>query len=281
MRRCRTRFNFMRDVPTCAGERDGSCLTHAQKAAIAPIFRGATTSNGERFYADFPFDPGIGGGGVSFWEFTAPLVLDSGAVGVIFKVPPSTLALTNGPAFSLGLNIDQTLAELYATDGTYTKSAMSFMTPPNVRDLSAVRSRGAKVLVYHGVSDPIFSVSDTIAWYEGIDRNSGGPAADFARLYPIPGMNHCSGGPSTDQADFITPLVNWVEQGQAPESIVAGARGAGNPGGLNPDVPSSWAPNRTRPLCPYPTVARYVGHGDVEQASSWACDNGRPGGAGR
>jgi feruloyl esterase len=283
-RACRQRFNFMRDVPTCSGTPDGSCLSHAQKLAIAPIFHGATTSNGERFYADFPFDPGIGGAGVPFWEFTAPLVLDSGAVGVIFKVPPSNLALTNGPSFSLGLDIDQTLTELHATDATYTESAMSFMTPPNVRDLSAVRSRGAKVLVYHGVSDPIFSVSDTIAWYEGIDRNSGGPAADFARLYPIPGMNHCSGGPATDQADFITPLVNWVEHGQAPGSIVATARGAGNPnagGPPNPDIPASWAPNRTRPLCPYPTVARYVGHGDAEQAASWACDNGRPGGAGR
>ncbi len=281
MRQCRVRFNFMRDVPTCPGGRDpgGSCLTQAQKVAIAPIFHGATTSNGERFYADFPFDPGIGGAGVAFWEFTAPLVLDSGAVGAIFKVPPSMLALTNGPAFSLGLDIDQALAELYATDGTYTEAAMSFMTPPNVKDLSAVRSRGAKVLVYHGVSDPIFSVSDTIRWYEGIDRHSGGRAVDFARLYPIPGMNHCSGGPSTDQADFITPLVNWVEQGQAPGSIVATARGVGNPnagGSPNGDVPASWAPNRTRPLCPYPSVARYLGQGDVEQAASWTCD-GRPG----
>jgi feruloyl esterase len=280
-RQCRQRFNFNRDVPTCSGGRDGTCLSHEQKIAIAPIFHGATTSNGERFYADFPFDPGIGGGGVPFWEFIAPLVLDSGAVGVIFKVPPSTLPLTNGPAFSLGLNIDQALAELYATDGTYTEAAMSFMTPPNVRDLSAVRDRGAKILVYHGVSDPIFSVSDTEAWYHGIDHNSGGPASDFARLYEIPGMNHCSGGPATDQADFISPLVAWVERGQAPGSIVASARGPGNPGGVNADVPANWAPNRTRPLCPYPTVARYVGQGNAENASSWACDDGKPGNNGR
>lgn len=190
---------------------------------------------------------------------------------------PSGETLTSGPKFSLELDIDQALAELYATDGRYTEAAMSFMTPPDVKNLSAVRSRGAKIIVYHGVSDPIFSVSDTIAWYEGIDRHSGGRAADFARLYPIPGMNHCSGGPAADQADFITPLVNWVERGQAPSSIVATARGPGNPGGANADVPASWAPNRTRPLCPYPTVARYTGAGDVEQASSWACDDGKPG----
>jgi hypothetical protein len=277
---CQQRFNLMRDVPTCSGARDGTCLTQAQKIAIAPIFRGATTSNGERFYAGFPFDPGIGGGGVPFWEFTAPLALDSGAVGVIFKVPPSTLALSNGPAFSLGLDIDQALAELYATDATYTESAMSFMTPPDVKDLSALRNRGAKVLVYHGVSDPIFSVSDTEAWYRGIDRHSGGPAADFARLYNVPGMNHCSGGPATDQADFISPLVAWVEGGQAPGAIIASARGPGNPGGVNPEVPATWAANRTRPLCAYPGVARYSGTGDVEQAASWVCDAG-PGRSGR
>jgi poly(3-hydroxybutyrate) depolymerase len=273
-RACQQRFNLMRDVPTCSGARDGTCLTQAQKVAIAPIFRGATTSNGERFYAGFPFDPGIGGNGVPFWEFTAPLALDSGAVGVIFKVPPSALALSNGAAFSLGLDIDQALAELFATNATYTESAMSFMTPPDVTDLSAVRTRGAKVLVYHGVSDPIFSVSDTEAWYRGIDRHSGGPASDFARLYNVPGMNHCSGGPATDQADFITPLVAWVEGGQAPGAIVATARGPGNPGGANAEVPANWAANRTRPLCAYPGVARYQGSGDVERAENWVCDQG-------
>ncbi|HNW65460.1 MAG TPA: tannase/feruloyl esterase family alpha/beta hydrolase, partial [Piscinibacter sp.] len=78
-------------------------------------------------------------------------------------------------------------------------------------------------------------------------------------------------GPATDQADFLGPLVAWVEQGRAPGSIVASARGAGNAGGVNAELPASWAPNRTRPLCPYPNVARYKGYGDVESASSWRC----------
>ena len=270
-RTCQRVFDFMRDVPTCAGARDGTCLSLAQKIAIAPIFSGATTSNGEHFYAPFPFDSGIGAGGIPFWEFTAPLVLDSGAVGTIFKVPPSTLPLTNGPAFSLGLNIDATLAELFATNATYSESAMSFMTPPDPTDMNDVRRRGAKILVYHGVSDPIFSISDTKRWFRGVDRSSGHRADDFVRLYPIPGMGHCAGGPTTDQADFITPLVAWVEHGDAPDALIATARGAGNVGGVNPEIPADWSPNRTRPLCPYPSVARYTGHGDVEQAGSWAC----------
>jgi feruloyl esterase len=269
---CQQVFDFMRDVPTCAGTRDGTCLTPAQKAAIAPIFSGATISDGTPFYAPFYFDSGVGGGGIAFWEFTAPLQLDSGSVGTIFQVPPSVLSLVNGPAFSLGLNIDEALVELYDADATYTEAAMSFMTPPNAANMNAVRERGAKIVVYHGVSDPIFSVADTEEWYEDINQSSGQRAADFARLYRIPGMGHCSGGPATDQADFLTPLVQWVEQGIAPGRITAQARGVGNPGGVNPDVPSTWAPDRTRPLCPYPSVARYIGGGDVERADSWSCE---------
>lgn len=268
---CQRRFDFMRDVPTCSGARDGNCLTTAQKFAIGPIFSGATLSNGQPFYARFPFDAGIGGGGIAFWEFTAPLVLDSGAVGVIFKVPPSTLPLTNGPAFTLGLDIDATLGELFATNATYTESAMQFMTPPDASDLEDVRRRGGKILVYHGVSDPIFSVADTERWIRGVERTSGGRAEQFTRLYRVPGMGHCSGGPATDQADFLSPLVAWVEQGRAPDAIVASARGAGNPGGVNADVPASWAPDRTRPLCAYPEVAFYKGRGDVEKAANWVC----------
>jgi hypothetical protein len=65
-------------------------------------------------------------------------------IGVIFKVPPSTLPLSNGAAFTLGLDIDQTLLELFATDATYTESGMSFMTPPDASNLSQVRARGGK-----------------------------------------------------------------------------------------------------------------------------------------
>jgi hypothetical protein len=268
-RLCQKVFDLGRDVPTCAGERNGSCLSQEQKLAIGPIFRGARTSDG-RFYASFPYDPGIAGAGVPFWEFVAPLVLDSGAVGVIFKVPPTPDALTNGPAFALNLDVDAALSQLFTTNATFTESAMQFMTPPDPTDLSDLHARGAKVLVYHGVSDPIFSIDDTTRWWRGVDRASRGRADDFVRVFPVPGMNHCAGGPATDQADFITPLVDWVERGEEPRKIVASARGPGNAGGVNPDVPADWAPDRTRPLCPYPSVARYV-RGSIEKASSFVC----------
>jgi feruloyl esterase len=88
-------------------------------------------------------------------------------------------------------------------------------------------------------------------------------------------MGHCSGGPATDQFDALTPLVKWVEQGIEPKVLVAQARGAGNPGGVNAEVPAAWSPTRTRPLCPYPQMARYTGRGDVESAASWRCTGPR------
>lgn len=267
---CRTRFSLAADVPTCAGARDGTCLSAAQKTAIAPIFSGATTGSGAPFYASFPYDSGLRGGDVGFWEFVAPVVLDTGGVGMIWGVPPENPATFNGPAYALGLNIDNAIALVNATNATYTESAMSFMTPPNPTNLATLKNRGAKMMVYHGVSDSIFSVDDTKAWYDGLRAANGGDASNFARFYRVPGMNHCAGGPSTDQFDMLSALVAWVEQGTAPDKVIASARGAGNAGGVNPGVPADWSATRTRPLCPYPQVARYVS-GSIESAASFAC----------
>lgn len=268
---CRGAFDLQRDVPTCSGARDGTCLSGAQKTAIGKIFSGPTLSNGSRIYASFPYDAGIAGSGVPFWEYTAPLALDSGAVGIIFKVPPEPTAGFNGPAFTLGANLDTLAAQILATNSVYTESSMSFMTPPNPGNMSTLKDRGGKILVYHGVSDPIFSVDDSEAWYKAVQANNNGDASNFARFFRVPGMGHCSGGPATDQFDPLSALVAWVERGEAPSRLVASARGPGNPGGVNGDVPASWAPNRTRPLCPYPQVARYNGTGDIESASNFSC----------
>ena len=268
---CQAAFSLATDVPTCAGARDGTCLSAAQKTTIAQLFAGAKTSTGNTIYSSWPYDAGLATGGWAFWKFTVPLILDSGAVGVIFQVPPADPATFNGPAFTLGANVDTLVANINATNATYTESAMSFMTPPNPSNLGTLKNRGAKMLIYHGTSDPIFSSNDTAAFYENLRAANGGDASNFARYFAVPGMNHCAGGPATDQFDMLTPLVNWVEKGQAPDQVIASARGAGNPAGANADVPASWSPTRTRPLCPYPKVAKYKGTGDIESAASFTC----------
>ncbi|HJV67667.1 tannase/feruloyl esterase family alpha/beta hydrolase [Ideonella sp.] len=268
---CQAAFSLDRDVPTCSGERDGSCLSAAQKTGIAQLFAGATTGTGATIYASFPYDNGLATGGWTFWKFVAPLVLDSGAVGIIWQVPPESPATFNGPVFALTGNVDSMLAKVNATDATYTESAMSFMTPPNPSDLGALKRRGAKMMIYHGTADPIFSSDDTTTFYENLRAANGGDAGNFARFYRVPGMNHCSGGPATDQFDMLKPLVAWVERGQAPDQVPANVRGTGNPAGVNADLPASWSPLRSRPLCAYPKVARYVGTGSLESAENFSC----------
>lgn len=146
------------------------------------------------------------------------------------------------------------------------------MTPPNPSRLDTLRDRGGKMIVVHGASDGVFSVDDTKAWYDALDASYKKEEANrFARLFLVPGMGHSRGGPATDQYDALSALIAWVEGGEAPDRIVASARGIGNPGGSNTELPVGWSPTRTRPLCPYPLVARCFKSGDPEVADSFAC----------
>ncbi len=268
---CQQTFSLNRDVPTCVGARNGACLTSQQKASIGAVFAGATSGAGKPFYASFPYDAGLAGEGAKRWEFTAPLQLDSGAVGLIWAVPPADPKTFNGARYVLDTPVDRLLEAVASTNETYRESALSFMQPVEPDKLDALRQRGAKMLAYHGNSDAIFSVNDTRAWIDALDRHHQGQAASFARLFPVPGMDHCRDGPSADQFDVITPLVDWVEHGRAPERIIAAVRGAGNPGGVNKELPADWSATRTRPLCPHPKRAIYAGRGEVEQAGSFDC----------
>lgn len=275
---CRGKFNLFTDVPSCSGgNRDGSCLTPQQKTVIDEVFKGPRNSKGEEIYTSQPYDPGIIGSGWVGWKFGASVSLDPGAVGVIWTTPPDLRGFTNGRDFALNYNLDTDFPKLFATDPTYTAPALStetaesFMTPPHPTKLDTLRDRGAKLLVIHGATDGVFSIDDTRNWYEGLMKENDGDASKFARFFRVPSMGHGSGGPSTDQFDALQALIEWVEHGTAPDRIIAQARGPGNPGGVNTEVPTDWAPDRTRPLCPYPLVARYNGSGDIERAENFSC----------
>lgn len=273
VRACQSVFNLGTDVPTCTGARDGNCLTTAQKGVIGKIFAGARNSKGEATYAPFYLDPGVAGADHRGWHYSRSVALDPGAVAFIFTSPPmarSAFLATTGLKYALAFSMDTDHPRMFSTDATYKESPWSYMTPPNETDLSTLKNRGAKLLVYHGVADPIFSAADTSGWYESLQAVHGGYADRFARYFMVPGMNHCSGGPTLDHFDMINQLVNWVEKGAAPEAVVATARGAGTPF-PNAEVPAQWSPARTRLLCPYPRVARYKGSGAVEDAASFQC----------
>lgn len=265
---CQAAFDLQRDVPTCgASGRDGSCLTPQQKDVVQDIFAGARRSGGQPIYSSYPYDPGLAAGNWATWKFVNSVALDPLAVGTVFSVPP-------GRVDPLRDDIDARWDALHATNDVYRESGVSLMTPPGqeaAANMAGLHARGARMVLFHGASDGIFSADDTVAWMQRVDRALGGRGDAFARYFPVPGMNHCSGGPATDQFDLLTPLVRWVEEGVAPQGVTASVRGAGNPAGANAELPADWSAARTRPLCAWPTVARYRGTGSVEDAASFAC----------
>lgn len=264
---CQAAFNLKTDVATCTGDRNGQCLSAAQKNVIASVFAGGRTTSGASIYSAFAFDPGLAGDNWATWKFANSVALDPLSVGTVFSVPP-------GMFDPLKVDVNARLPLFSATNDVYRESGLSLMTPPgheNPVNLAKLKDRGAKMIVYHGVADAIFSAEDTRQWMLRLDKAMGGKSDSFARYFPVPGMAHCSGGLSTDQFDLLSPLVKWVEQGQAPQAVVATARGAGNAGGVNAELPADWAPSRSRPLCAYPTVATYKGSGSLEEAANFSC----------
>jgi feruloyl esterase len=125
-------------------------------------------------------------------------------------------------------------------------------------DLSAFKSRGGKIIMYHGWADTALTPYMSIGYYEQVAQKVGAASADFMRLFLVPGMFHCRGGIGVDRIDALTPLLNWVEAGTAPQRLVGARQESGKI-------------VRTRPLCPYPQTARYNGTGSLDDAANFAC----------
>jgi feruloyl esterase len=284
---CQSAFSLDSDVVTCATGQvpDGTCLSTVQKTALAKMFAGPKNSAGKALYSDWPWTNGIYGAN---WRGYMTGVTNGAGTGTskygnnvgfvsaaafIFSTPPADPTVMTGLGATMidwTLNYDFDKAEelINATTPVFTESSMSFMTPPDPTNLSTLRNRGAKLIVFHGTADPVFSYNDTIAWYKGLAAANGGDASNFARVFNVAGMTHTQGGPSTDQFDFLTALVAWVEQGQAPDSVIGTTRRAAQ----NPDMTGSGiAAGRTRPLCPYPKYPKYKGSGSLEDAANFAC----------
>jgi feruloyl esterase len=152
-------------------------------------------------------------------------------------------------------------------------------------DLEVFKKRGGKLIMYHGYADPFVTPMSSIAYYNrvtgeehpgrhkgndgnnaGGQNNDGNNAAgqnrtvDFARLFMVPGMWHCAGGPGPSNFDVFTPLTQWVEHGVTPDRII-GTHTANTAG----PIPF------TRPLCPFPKEAVYDGDGDKTDAANFVC----------
>jgi feruloyl esterase len=150
----------------------------------------------------------------------------------------------------------------FARDPRELKATGRFLNATNTI-LSPLRKAGAKLILWHGWSDHALMAERTIQYYEDVARQLGrNKVEQFTRLYLAPGMHHCAGGPGPNSFDMLTALEKWVEDRVEPGPIVA-TKFVNN-------VPAQGV-ERTRPLCPYPSVARYVGRGSTDDAASFEC----------
>jgi feruloyl esterase len=127
--------------------------------------------------------------------------------------------------------------------------------------LKPLFDRGGKILLYHGWSDPNITPLISIQYYNSAVAANGGldKANNEVRLFMVPGMGHCGGGDGPNVFDKIDVLSDWVEHGKAPDQIIASHLDAD--GHLD----------RTRPLCPYPQIAKYKGTGNINDAENFVC----------
>src|SRR5262249_26976653 len=148
---------------------------------------------------------------------------------------------------------------------TFTDAKLAATLNATDPDLEPFRARGGKLLIYHGWSDPAIPALNSVNYYKTVLKTmnqlhglSAAQTRDFARLFLAPGMQHCAGGPGPHSFDVRSAIDEWVETGIAPDRIIA----AHTTGGVV---------DRTRPLCPYPQVARHKGNGSIEYAAGFDC----------
>lgn len=259
-RRCRFRPQTIR----CAGTETDSCLSDAQVRGLEKLYAGPRTSQGKRIFPGFPpggemgagAGPGPGGepslGGWEAWIVgrnpgLAHLIQDAFFKYLVFDDPA-----WDWRSFDLDRDVRVTDAKL---------AAIVNATDP---DLRRFRDHGGKLVMFHGWSDPAISALNSIDYWGRVVRSmSGRRRTDaFLRLFLAPGMQHCAGGPGPSAFDAVGALERWVEEGVAPERLVAEHR-------------TRSGVDRTRPLCPHPRMARWDGTGDPDDAASFACR--RPG----
>ena len=223
--------NFDPAVVACKGAQTEVCIAPEKIAAIKKAFAGPKNAYGTQVYPGFLYDTGI--------------VMKTGIQGLLALGKNGLF----GP-YTTATELDVDKAALHVADP---------LVEPASTNLSTFSLSGGKLIFFHGNSDPWFSALDTLGYYLSVAAANGGAdkVAGWSRMFLVPGMGHCGGGPSLDNFDMLGAVVDWVEKGTAPESVVATGR---------------TFPGRSRPLCAYPKHAQYTGSGDPEDAHNFRCE---------
>lgn len=243
----------------CAAGQDAGCLTAGQVETARAVYADLVDAEGNLLSPGVP--PGAeAAGDWAFWMLPNDAI--PGADSVVGGV---------GEMLTLLMRHDSTF-DLAAFDPAADRDSIADATTPldvGSADLRDFRERGGKLLMYQGWNDYPLRPQRAIKFLE--DAGGAEPNADFFRLFMVPGMVHCAGGPGPWEADYVAPIVAWREDGVAPDSILGTQPGPVPMAHLAPDEEQAQTRRFTRPLCPYPQVAKYQGTGDVDEAANFEC----------
>jgi len=222
--------HFDPETLACKPGLTSDCIAPEKLAAVKKAFAGPKNAYATQVYPGFLYDAGIAA------KSPVAGLLALGTNGLFGPYPTAT-----------ELDVDK--AALHASDP---------LVEPASTNLSTFSLNGGKLIFFHGNSDPWFSALDTLGYYQSLAAPNGGAdkVAEWSRLFLVPGMAHCAGGPALDHFDMLSAIVGWVEKGATPDSIIATGKAF---------------PGRSRPLCAYPKHAQYNGSGDTEDARNFRC----------
>jgi len=241
------------EMIACAqGSSAADCLNRKQVAAVKRLMTPVTNSKGEVLYA-YPYIPGTETQWAGWNYFGAP------RAGYTPRIANLQVPVQHEKYLADEKIRDNVDALKYDFDrGPATLARSQRIYDASSFDLTAFKARGGKILMWHGWADGAIMATSSIGYYEGVVKAMGSrrQTEDFFRLFLVPGVHHGGGGPGFTEFDTLTALENWVEKGQAPEKLITGR--------LSNDVVE-----RTRPVFPYPVLARYSGKGDPKQADSF------------
>jgi hypothetical protein len=252
-------FDVARDVPACTSGNEASamCLTPAEAATVQKVYDVPKSGN-RTIFPGFEVGseavlPRPNGPATSGWlnliappeagGRTADFGLAEGTMRYLVFDPPRP----DWDFLTFDFRRDPQLLERWGKQANATET--------NLRDF---RARGGKLLITYGWADAILQPQMGVDYYERAAAANGRNSTDFMRLFMIPGMAHCGGGVGPDQYDAVTAVVDWVEKGVAPDTLIARKIVDGKV-------------TRSRPLCPYPQVARYRGQGSTDDSVNFEC----------
>jgi hypothetical protein len=248
-------------VLLCKGADSPDCLTQPQVQTLKRYYAGGVDDHGKSLF------PGYVMGDEEGWKDWVVGKGPGSGSGIQYVKSYFRYMVTGDPKWDL------LTADVDASYREAVKQTAAELDSTNP-DLTPFRTRGSKLIIYHGWDDPAISPWNSIAYYQNVQKTMGAAqASGFLRLYMVPGMEHCTGGPgpssfgqlglsTTDGPKYgvFDALVDWVEKGVPADKVIATKYSSDDKAIM------------TRPLCPYPAIAKYKGTGDTNDAANFACN---------